>query len=671
MRSFIIPLVAAVLILGATVPSVAGDIHAAIEAGDAARVKEILRNVPEAVNERADNTFRELPIHFAATVGNIEIARILLDAGADVDAGDSDNSTALGIAAMRKHHEMVRFLLEQGADVNHRDRKADTPLSFACYRGNDEMVQILIDSGADLYFRNPHGETMLHYACQRGLPALAAHIVANGTDLETQSINGGTPLAYAAGSDNTEIVRMLLENGANPNPPVKKGDVTPLIFTTWRDAVESARILLENGANTETRGYQGKTALMNAADNCSMEMASLLIEHGANVNAVDENGATALVLAAEKGKAGQVEALIKAGAKPELGKDKCGRTALQLAAIGGYSDIARMLITAGADPDSKGACGISPVDLAGYYGNGAVTSLLKAKGARAGSKAIDRSPSSLGRPGKDEATIYFLGHSGWAVRTRNHFLIFDYFKQREDPDKPGLCNGRIDPAELSGEMVSVFASHFHGDHYYPGIFEWKDQIADINYFLGLQPRDSVPPYEFMTERMEKKYGDIKLTTIHSTDAGVGMLVEVDGLTIFHAGDHANGETGLMDEFTEEIDFLAARCPRPDICFMGIRGCSLGQPDQVKEGIEYTLEKLRPMVFIPMHASADGSAYREFIGGISEKFSKTGMVAPENRGDHFIYKKGKIIDPRPFIEDLAYGKKKAECAEKTASGCADR
>jgi L-ascorbate metabolism protein UlaG (beta-lactamase superfamily) len=145
--------------------------------------------------------------------------------------------------------------------------------------------------------------------------------------------------------------------------------------------------------------------------------------------------------------------------------------------------------------------------------------------------------------------------------------------------------------------------------------------------------------------MEKSFDDIEVTTIHSTDAGVGMVVKVDDVTIFHPGDHANGKIGLMDEFTDEIDFLADKGIRPDICFMGIRGCSLGQPDEVKEGIYYTLKKLQPKVFIPMHARAEGHLYREFIEECRAEFASIQMVAPDNRGDHFVYKKGKIEDPK--------------------------
>jgi hypothetical protein len=176
------------------------------------------------------------------------------------------------------------------------------------------------------------------------------------------------------------------------------------------------------------------------------------------------------------------------------------------------------------------------------------------------------------------------------------------------------------------------------------MFEWREEVPNITYYLGLEPRDA-PPFEFLPARMEKSFGDIKVTTIHSTDAGVGIVVEVDGVTIFHPGDHANGRIGLMEEFTDEIDFLAGKRIRPDICFMGITGCSLGAPDEVKEGVCYTLKTLEPRVFIPMHASAQGHQYREFIKECEGQFASIQMVAPDNRGDHFHYKNGKIEDPR--------------------------
>ena len=75
---------------------------------------------------------------------------------------------------------------------------------------------------------------------------------------------------------------------------------------------------------------------------------------------------------------------------------------------------------------------------------------------------------------------------------------------------------------------------------------------------------------------------MKISTIHSTDLDGAYLVEVDGLVLFHAGDHTNGKVdeGLLKEFTDEVDLIAAKDLPVDIMFAGIRGCSLGEPEQV-------------------------------------------------------------------------------------------
>lgn len=650
-------LVATSCLLCCSAPALGGEIHQAVEAGDLAKVEQILQKDPSALTQRDQGEFRELPIHYAARSGNVEIARLLLNAGAETDAGDSDNSTALGIAAMLGQGEMVAFLIKKGADVNHRDRKADCPLSFAVYGRDEAIIQQLLEAGADLYFRSPFGETLLHHACSRGVPGFVEHLLENGADLEAKAGNGGTPLAYAAMGGQVEIIKMLLEHGADPSPG-QPGDVTPLLTATWRNQVEAARLLLENGAQVDRTDIHGNTALLGAAESCSAEMLSVLIEHGAKVGHLNEAGESALVKAAAGGHTDRVEVLLTADANPNRGADAGGRTALQLAAIGGYAEVVKRLLAGDADSKVVSPTGETVFDLASYYGHKDLVTALGEKGVGSGgSGSVDRSLAALGKVGKKEAVVWFLGHSGWAVKTRSHLLVFDYFSQGEVPASPALCNGHINPAEIGGQKVAVFASHHHGDHFDPIIFQWREHLSNITYFLGLEPEEA-PAYEFMPERMEKSFGDLEITTIHSTDAGVGMVVEVDGLSIFHPGDHANGRIGLMKEFTDEIDFLASRDIRPDICFMGIRGCSLGSPEEVMEGVHYTLRKLEPKIFIPMHAGAQGHLYRQFIGECQAQFPSIQMVAPDNRGDHFVYSKGRIKDPRSIETEQARAERSA-------------
>ena len=68
----------------------------------------------------------------------------------------------------------------------------------------------------------------------------------------------------------------------------------------------------------------------------------------------------------------------------------------------------------------------------------------------------------------------------------------------------------------------------------------------------------------------------------------------------------------MAEFTDEIDLIADMNKDIDVLFGGIRGCSLGEPEQVKQGLYYTLNKLQPKLFIPMHAGGHTFAYKEFV-----------------------------------------------------------
>jgi len=239
-----------------------------------------------------------------------------------------------------------------------------------------------------------------------------------------------------------------------------------------------------------------------------------------------------------------------------------------------------------------------------------------------------------------EADIWYLGNSGWGIRTKNHFLIFDYFEGAAKPDVPSLANGHIDPAELANLNVVVFASHEHGDHYDTPIFNWRGAIPHITYVLGHRPTDQAG-YAYIPPRTDQRVGDLHVRTIRATDAGVGYLIDVDGLVILHAGDHANGVAGLNSAYTDEIDYLASLGRSIDMAFLPITGCSLGTPESVKEGVYYALDRLSPRVFVPQHAGNASFAYREFADNARKAGYTLKIPCADNRGDCFVYKDGSI------------------------------
>ncbi|MBU1699925.1 MAG: ankyrin repeat domain-containing protein [Candidatus Eisenbacteria bacterium] len=629
----------AVLIFIGIPSAQAAEIHEAIAAGDAARVQQMLRENPDLINERSVNATRDLPLLTAAIHGNVEIARILLDAGADINCGDIDESTPLGVAALNRHGEMVAFLLERGADVNWRDHFGGYPLSFAASGGDSAIVRQILDAGSDLNYLTPGGITLLHFAASRGLRDLFDLMIERGIDVSVAANNGATPLHWAAAGGRVEFAEMLIARGADPSVADTSGN-TPLIDACWRGRVEIAKFFLDKGADANVSDENGWTALHAATNRNETEIVKALIAHGANVNAGNQNGEIPLVQAVDSGNLEMVQAYLAAGARTDAEDTNTHQSVLQIAALRGYQDVVEALVAGGAPINDPGAGGETPLQLASHYGHQDVVDLLKARGA-AGSTADGKGCLTAQTEIKDnEAVVWYLGHSGWAIKTKEHFLIFDSFDQGREPSQPGLCNGHINPQEIAGENVMVLVSHEHGDHYDPYIFGWREQLPDISYVLGCRQQDQTG-YEYIGPRQVQTIDGVKITTIESNDSGVGFVLEVDGMVIYHAGDHANRHQDFSGPYKAEIDYLKERGVRPDIAFMPISGCGFGDQVAVKMGVHYALETLNPKVFFPMHSGGNSQRYFDFIEECEDQFPQVRMDAPKNRGDHFRYSHGKI------------------------------
>lgn len=142
--------------------------------------------------------------------------------------------------------------------------------------------------------------------------------------------------------------------------------------------------------------------------------------------------------------------------------------------------------------------------------------------------------------------IWYLINSGFAVKTKRHLLIFDYY----DTDNPGgLREGAINPHEFKGEDVIVFISHNHPDHFSDGVFDWQLVKEDIRYVVSSDV-PGYPPDAIVMEPDDKRVeDDFTVTSLMSTDEGVAFVVEIDDLVIYHAGDL---NLWLWDDETEEF-----------------------------------------------------------------------------------------------------------------------
>jgi len=633
-------LISAALPLVLSLPAAASEIHQAVAAGDLNQVTKLLNQNPNLVSAQEENQTRDLPLHTAATHGQVEIAKLLLKAGADIDGGDIDGSTPLGVAAIKNQKGMVTFLLANGADVNKRDKNGAYSLSFAAFGGDAEIVQILIEAGADFDYENPRGVTLLHAAASRGLPQLFDQLVARGDDVNTATTDGETPLHWAAYRNQTNMLEKLLAQGANPSPTNEHGQ-TPLMQAAFGGQVEVAQLLINAGADVNARDLRGNTALLSSTWRGQTEYAKLLIANGADPNCQNEDKETPLIRATSGGYTEMVELLLTSGAKCDQVESHFGCTPLHIAATRGYADITELLLQNGASITAVDGSGRTALQLAACYGEKHVAKLLVAGGAGESElKKSKRIPNADCKVAEYEAVVWYLGHSSWAVKTQQHLVIFDYWDQGRTSDDPGLCNGHIRPAELADLNVAVFASHEHGDHYDPLIFTWREELPQITYILGFEPEDATDQeYILIPPRQQRDIAGMKVSTIESNDSGVGFVVELDGLVIYHAGDHANRQRDFSGPYKTEIDYLAAKGVKPDMAFMPISGCGFGDQEAVKMGVHYVLETLKPTVFIPMHAGNGAFRYHDFIADCKDKFPKIKMVAVQNRGDYFRYSRG--------------------------------
>ena len=128
----------------------------------------------------------------------LELARLLLTAGADVNAKNKWGSTPLHAAAREGHTEAVRLLLEAGADVNAENEDGETPLHWAAWEGHTDVVRLLLAAGADVNAKDKDVRTPLHLAAKKERPDVVRLLLEAGADANGTSRWKLTPLDYAA-----------------------------------------------------------------------------------------------------------------------------------------------------------------------------------------------------------------------------------------------------------------------------------------------------------------------------------------------------------------------------------------------------------------------------------------------------------------------------------------
>ena len=211
----------------------------AVQRGDVASVTAALAAHP-ALAKQADGKGHTI-LHWAAAGDHCEIVLALLAKGAAVDVRDGFGYTPLHWAADAGATKTAELLRDKAADVNACALNRQTPLHRAAFGGRGPLVEWLLAHGADHNATDYRVFTPLHYATS---VEAAAALLAKGADINARPNNYSmTPLAAAAQRGNAEVVRFLLEKGADPS---LADDMlfTPLHWAAWAGSRESVKLLL-------------------------------------------------------------------------------------------------------------------------------------------------------------------------------------------------------------------------------------------------------------------------------------------------------------------------------------------------------------------------------------------------------------------------------------------
>ena len=308
----------------------------------------------------------ETPLMIAAVANARNAAAELVACGADVNAralavvrGDEfESGTPLSYAAWNNSLEMAKLLIEHGADVNVDFWDGETPLHSAASNNSLEMAKLLIERGANVsaltrYFRDRSLAPLNHAASNNSLEMAKLLIEHGGADVDPIERDASyiywPPLHEAASNDFLEMAKLLLEHGADVNDQEDSswgGGSVPLHLTASNNSLEMAKLLLDRGADVDATDDDGYTPLHYAAEHSALDVAKLLLDRGADVDATDDDGYTPLHYAAEHSAPDFVKLLLDRGADVNATDDD-GRIPLDIALNRGDSDLQALLYETG------------------------------------------------------------------------------------------------------------------------------------------------------------------------------------------------------------------------------------------------------------------------------------------------------------------------------------
>lgn len=248
---------------------------AAVECGDQARVKRLVSDGADLADTDAIGW---TALHHAAQTGSLETLRLLVTAGAPINAKNDSGRTPLAIAGFFAHLPAASLLADAGAG-------GLPPVHRAALVGTAADVKVAIAANHNAGLADSNSWTALHYAALRPDPAIASAIMHSGVPADARADDGRTPIHLVAYAGRDEVLTVLLQNAMRPG--IRDWiESTPLHYAADSGHADAARILLAAGAPVDALNG-GDTPLIAACRRAQTEVVSVLLANKASVVSVD------------------------------------------------------------------------------------------------------------------------------------------------------------------------------------------------------------------------------------------------------------------------------------------------------------------------------------------------------------------------------------------------
>ncbi|XP_045150135.1 ankyrin repeat and SOCS box protein 3 isoform X1 [Echinops telfairi] len=278
----------------------------------------------------------------------------------------SNTCSAVGLASREGNVKVLRKLLKKGHSVDVADNRGWMPIHEAAYHNSVKCLQLLIHADSSENYINTktfEGFSAIHLAASQGHWKVIQILLKAGADPNASTLEETTPLFLAAENGQIDVLKVLLRHGANVNGPHSMCGWNTLHQASFQENAEIIKLLLQKGANKECQDDFGITPLFVAAQYGKLASLATLISSGANVNCQALDKATPLFIASQEGHTQCVELLLSSGADPDL---YCNEDNWQLpihaAAQMGHANILELLI-----PFTDRACDTQPDKVSPVY----------------------------------------------------------------------------------------------------------------------------------------------------------------------------------------------------------------------------------------------------------------------------------------------------------------